>query len=443
MKIRLSDHFTVSRLLRFTFPSMAMMLFTSVYVVVDGFFVSNFVGKQALAGVNFIYPYLMILGTVGFLFGTGGGAIVAITLGEGRPERANELFSLFVYFSLGLGTALTGLGALLLRPVAVWMGAEGEMLEDALCYGRWFLASMPLFIAEHEFESFTVTAEKPRLGFLFNFAAGMTNIVLDALLVGVLKLGITGAAAATCFCQTVGGAGPLLYFSRKNSSLLRLGRARWDGRALARCVGNGSSELMSNLSMSLVGMLYNVQLLRLAGEDGVAAYGTIMYVNLVFIAVFIGYSIGSAPVIGYHHGAGDREELRSLLRKSLGILLALSAAMFLFGETAAGAVARLFVGYDEGLCAMTRRGFRLYSTMFLFSGCAIFGSGFFTALGDGVTSALISGLRTLVFETGAVLLLPLALDLDGVWLAAPLAELMSVALSAYFLVKKRERYGYI
>ncbi len=442
MQIKLSDHFTYSGLLRFTLPSMAMMLFTSVYVVVDGFFVSNFVGKEALAGVNFIYPFLMILGTVGFLFGTGGGALVAITMGEGDPKRANELFSLFVYVSLGLGAAFTLLGFVMLRPVAVWMGAEGEMLEDALTYGRWYLMSLPLFIVEHEFESFTVTAEKPRLGLFFNLAAGMTNIVLDAVLVGVLRMGIDGAAVATALCQTVGGAGPLIYFSRKNSSLLRLGRTHWDGKALIRCVGNGSSELMSNISMSLVGILYNIQLLRIAGEDGVAAYGTIMYVNMVFIAVFIGYSIGSAPVIGYHHGAGDKAELKSLLKKSLVILGVMSVAMLVFGETMSGPVARIFVGYDDALMDMTRDGFRLYSTMFIFSGYAIFGSSLFTALGDGVTSAVISGLRTMVFETASVLLLPLALGLSGIWLSAPLAEAMSVVLSGFFLVKKRDKYGY-
>ncbi len=442
MDIKLSDRFTYGRLLRFVWPSISMMIFTSFYIVVDGFFVSNFVGKEALAGVNFIYPFLQIVGCLGFLVGSGGGAIVAITLGQGKSEKANEIFSLFVYFSLALGLILTGIGYALLRPVAVWMGAEGEMLHDALTYGRWFLFSMPMFILEHEFESFNSTAEKPKLGLVFTLSAGMTNIVLDAILVGLLGLGIDGAAAATAFCQIVGGLAPLIYYSRPNSSLLRLGRARWDGRAVLRCFTNGSSELMSNISMSLVGMLYNLRLLRLAGEDGVAAYGAVMYVNMVFIAVFIGYSIGASPLIGYHYGAGDNGELRSLLKKSLVILGVTQITMFILGETLAEGVARIFVGYDAELVDMTRHGFRLYSTMFLFSGYAIFGSAFFTALGDGLTSALISGLRTMVFEALSVLLLPLALGLDGIWLSAPLAELLSVVLSASFLVGKRKKYGY-
>lgn len=443
MDIKLSDHFSCGRLLRFVWPSVSMMIFTSVYIVVDGFFVSNFVGKEALAGVNFIYPFLQMIGCLGFLVGSGGGAIVAITLGEGKGKKANEIFSLFVYSSLALGLILTALGFILLRPVAVWMGAEGEMLKDALTYGRWFLFSMPMFILEHEFESFNSTAEKPKLGLIFTLSAGMTNIVLDALLVGVLGLGIDGAAAATAFCQIVGGLAPLIYYSRPNSSLLRLGRARWDGRAVLRCFTNGSSELMSNISMSLVGILYNLRLLRLAGEDGVAAYGAVMYVNMVFIAVFIGYSIGAAPLIGYHYGAGDRQELRSLLRKSLVILGVTQITMFILGETLSEGVARIFVGYDESLVAMTRHGFKLYSTMFLFSGYAIFGSAFFTALGDGLTSALISGLRTIVFEAASVMLLPLVLDLDGIWLSAPLAELLSVVMCAIFLIARRKKYEYI
>lgn len=440
--IKLSDHFTVGRLLRFTFPSIVMMIFTSIYGVVDGFFVSNFAGKTAFAAVNFIFPFLMILGTVGFMFGTGGSALVSCTLGARDEQRANRIFSLLIYVSIVLGIIIAALGIVFLRPAARLLGADGEMLENSVLYGRIILLALPAYILQMEFQSFFITAEKPQLGLWVTVASGVTNMVLDALLVGVIPLGLMGAALATALSQLVGGIIPLFYFFRPNTSLLRLGKTRIDGLALLRTCTNGSSELMSNVSMSLVSMLYNIQLLNYAGENGIAAYGTMMYVNMIFLAAFIGYSIGTAPVIGFHYGAQNHRELKGLLRKSLGIISVFSACMLFAGFLLAAPLSRLFVGYDPELMELTVNGFHIFALSFLFAGFAIFSSGFFTALNDGLTSALISFLRTLVFQIAAVLLLPLAWGISGIWWSIVAAEAMAVITASVFLIIKQKKYHY-
>ena len=442
MTVALSDHFSYGKLIRFTLPSMAMMVFTSVYGVVDGFFVSNFVGQTPFTAVNFIMPYLMILGTVGFMFGAGGSALVSKTLGNGDPEKANRIFSLLIYVSLGVSAVLAVGGILSLPAVASLLGAEGELLEQSVLYGRVVLLALPAFVLQMEFQSFFVTAEKPQLGLAVTVAAGVANMVLDALLVGIFSLGLVGAASATALSQAVGGFVPLIYFARPNKSLLRLTKATFDGRSLWRTCTNGSSELLSNISMSLVGMLYNVQLLRYAGENGVAAYGVLMYVSMIFNGIFIGYSIGTTPVIGYHYGADNRTELKSILRKSSWIVGISSVGMFLLALVLAYPLSLLFVGYSPELLELTCSGFFIYSCAFLFMGFAIFGSGFFTALNDGLTSAIISFLRTLVFQTTAVIVLPLLLDVDGIWWSVVFAELMAMAVFLVFLAGKRKKYGY-
>lgn len=441
--IRLSDHFDYKRLLRFTFPSIVMLAFTSVYGVVDGFFVSNFVGKTPFAAVNFIMPVLMVLGCAGFMFGTGGGALIAKTLGEGKQDMANEIFSLLVYVSIGCGVVLAALGTVLLRPLAAFLGAEGQLLEDCVLYGRINLLALPFYILQYEFQCLFATAEKPRLGLTVTVAAGVANMVLDAVFVAGLRWGLAGAAAATALSQLVGGVTPLAYFGRKNSSLLRLVRCGFNGGALFRACTNGASELMSNISMSLVSMLYNVQLMKYTGENGVAAYGVLMYMGLVFQAVFIGYSVGTAPVVSYHYGAGNQEELRGLLGRSAVLLSGFSAAMCAAGEILGRPLSSLFVGYDQVLMDMTAHAFSIFSASFLFSGFAIFGSSFFTALSDGLTSALISFLRTLVFQAAAILIFPLLWGLDGIWWSTVAAEAMAVVVTAAFLAGKRRRYGYL
>ena len=441
--IRLSDHFTVRRLLRFVAPSIVMMVFTSIYSVVDGLFVSNFAGKTPFAAVNLIMPVLMGLGTVGFMIGTGGSALVGMTLGLGEKERANRLFSMLTAAGAAAGAVLSVLGLVFLRPAAYALGARGEMLEQCVIYGAVMLVFQTFFILQIVFQSFFVTAEKPKLGLAVTVTAGLTNIVLDALLVGVFRMGVAGAAAATGVSQLVGGAFPLWYFARRNSSLLRFARPEKDWRALVRACANGASELMTNLSSSLVTALYNVQLMRIAGEDGVAAYGVIMYVNFIFNAIFYGYSIGSAPVFSYHYGAGGRDELKSLLRKSLGLTAVCGAFLTLAAEASAGPLSRIFVGYDAALCAMTTRGFQLYALSFLVVGFNIFGSAFFTALNNGAVSAVISFVRTLVFQLLSIWLLPVWWGLDGVWLAVVVAELLALAVTASLAAQPPRRSGYL
>ncbi len=442
MEIRLSDHFSYRWLLRFVFPSIVMMIFTSIYGVVDGLFVSNFVGKTPFAAVNLIYPVLMAVGALGFMIGTGGSAIVAKTLGEGDREKANQIFSMLILVTVVFGVTLSAAGLVWLRPVVALLGAEGEMAEYCVRYGRILLLSETAFMLQNVFQSFFVTAEKPQLGLAVTVAAGVTNMVLDFVFIAVFGWGIEGAAAATAISQLVGGVLPLFYFIG-NKSLLRLTRCRMDWGALLKTCANGSSELMTNLSMSLVNIFYNLQLMRMAGENGVAAYGVIMYVNFIFVSIFLGYSIGSAPIIGYHYGAENTDELKSLLRKSVVLVGGAGVLLTLLAEVLAAPMSMLFVGYDRDLMELTCRGFRLFSLSFLMTGFNIFGSAFFTALNNGAVSACISFLRTLLFQIAAVLLLPILLGVDGIWLSIVAAELLALGVTGFFLWKMRGRYHYL
>jgi len=442
MKIQLSEHFTYGKLIRFSVPSIVMMLFTSIYGIVDGIFVSNFAGKLPFAAINLIMPYIMILGTVGFMIGTGGTALISKTLGMGDKKKANEIFSMLTWVCIISGVILTVLAIAFLRPVAQLLGAEGEMLDDCVLYGSIVLLSATGYILQFAFQSFCVTAEKANLSLWMTVAAGVCNIVLDALLVAVFRWGLVGAAVATAVAQTLGAVIPIVYFARPNNSLLRLGKFCFDGKALLRTCTNGSSELMSNLSMSLVGILYNLQLFHYAEEDGIAAYGVIMYVNLIFLSVFIGFVIGAAPLFGYNYGADNRPELKNLFRKSLVILGVSSVAMAASAIGLARPLAYIFVGYDSALMEMTVRGFVIYSLSFLLCGFNIFGSSMFTALNNGLISALISFLRALICQVVAVFLLPLVLGLDGIWLSVVAAELVALLLTVTCFVLFRKHYHY-
>lgn len=443
MKIQLSDHFTYGKLLRFTLPSIAMMIFTSIYGVVDGIFVSNFAGKTPFAAINLIMPYLMILGTIGFMVGTGGTALISKTLGMGDREKANEIFSMLTAVCIIGGIVATAVAMVLLRPVAVLLGAEGEMLEDCVIYGMIVLPASTAYILQFAFQSFCVTAEKANLSLGMTVASGVCNIVLDALFVAVFRWGLVGAAVATAIAQAVGAVIPLVYFARPNGSLLRLGKFRFDGKALLRTCTNGSSELMTNLSLSVVSILYNLQLIHYAGEDGIAAYGVIMYVNLFFLSVFIGFSIGTAPLIGFNFGADNRKELKNLLRKSLVVLGVSSILMLVSALLLAKPLSQIFVGYDQTLMDMTVRGFMIYSLSFLLCGFNIFGSSLFTALNNGLISALISFIRTLLCQIVAVMTLPLIFGLDGIWASVVAAELTALVLTTFFVLKYRKRYHYL
>ena len=442
MQIQLSEHFTYKKLLRFVLPSIVMMIFTSIYGVVDGLFVSNYVGKTAFAAVNLIMPFLMAISALGFMIGTGGSAIVAKTLGEGKKKQANEYFSMLVYLTLIGGIVLSALGILFSPLIARGLGADGALLTNCVLYARITLLSMPAFMLQNVFQSFFVTAEKPKLGLGVIVIAGVTNMVLDFLLVGVFQIGLAGAAFATVTSECIGGLFPILYFARKNSSLLKLGRTHFNGKIFLCACGNGSSEPMTNLSSSIVNSLYNIQLMNLAGENGVAAFGTIMYVNFIFIAIFLGYSIGSAPLVSYHYGAGNHDELKNLFQKSLRLIGIWGLMLFILAQLIARPLAAIFVGYDADLFSMTQNGFRIYCIAYLINGFNIYGSSFFTALNNGLISAAISFLRTLVFQLAAVLLLPLLLGINGIWSAVAVAELLTLGLTVTFFVRNRKKYHY-
>lgn len=444
MRIQLSDHFTYSRLVRFTLPSVATMIFTSIYGVVDGYFVSNFAGKTPFAAVNLIMPVLAILGTVGFMLGSGGTAIVAKTLGEHDREGANRAFSLIVYVAFGIGALSAVLGYIWIRQLAILFGAKDNMLEDCILYARIVLTALPLFSLQIMFQSFFVAAEKPKLGFYITLASGVTNMVLDAALCILLPqpYKLAGAAAATVASQVVGGAIPLVYFFRNNDSLLRLGRTRFDGKVLWKACTNGASEFMGSISANFVAVLFNLQLMKYAGENGVAAYGVMMYVSMIFTAAFVGYTMGIAPVISFHFGARNTGELRSLLRKSLTLCVGLGGAMVLSAELFCVPLAKLFVGYDSDLQELTVSGLRIFGLSFAFFGVGIFSSGFFTALNDGLTSALISFIRTVAFECAAVLILPMIWGVNGIWISVVVSECLAVILGAAFLKGKQKKYRY-
>lgn len=444
MNIQLSDHFSYGKLIKFTLPSIAMMIFTSIYSVVDGFFVSNFAGKTPFAAINLIMPVLMILGTVGFMFGTGGTALVAKTYGEGEKEKANSYFSLFVYVAFVIGLVLAVLGFVFARPIASALGAEGAILNNCVIYARIILVALPFFVLQVMFQSFFVAAQKPHLGLIVTVSSGVTNMILDAVLVLLLpkEYKLSGAAIATATAQIVGGVIPLFYFLRKNSSILRLGKTSFHGKAILQACVNGSSEFMSNISMSIVGILYNLQLMKYAGENGIAAYGVMMYVSMIFSAAFIGYSIGAAPVISFHDGAKNYDELKGLCRKSLILIGIFGVGMVLAAEILAAPLSKIFVGYDAELFELTVSGFRIFALSFGFMGFGIFASGFFTALNDGLTSALISFLRTLVFQSTSIMLFPKFLGIHGIWISVVVAEFMAVVLGTIFLIVKRKKYGY-
>ena len=443
MAIKLSDHFTYSKLLRFTLPSIVMMVVASVYSVVDGLFVSNLVGELALSAVNIMYPVAMIVGAFGFMLGTGGGAIVARTMGEGDQELANRYFSMIVCCVLGLGTLLSVLCVLFVEPIARLAGASDLLLADCVAYGAVLLGGSVAFMLQVSFQVFFVVAEQPQMGLFFSIASGVTNMVLDYVFIAPMDMGIVGAAWATVLGYAVGGLLPLLYFLRPRKGTLRLVPTRFYGRQLAHACANGSSELMSNLSSSVVGILYNIQLMRLIGESGVAAYSVMMYIDFAFVAAYLGFSMGNGPIVSYHYGANNQAELKNVFRKSLVIIGIASASMVVISEVLSYPLALAFVGYSPELMDMTVHGFRLFALCYIFCGLNIYSSAFFTALCNGVISAFLSFLRSFLFRGGMVLLMPLVLDLDGIWLAVVFAEGLGALVSVAFLWGKRNRYHYL
>lgn len=442
MQIQLSDHFDYKKLIRFVMPSVVMMIFTSIYGVVDGLFISNFAGSTAFAAINLVMPFAMVLGGVGFMVGTGGTALVAKTLGEGKRELANQYFTMMVYFTLILGVSLGLFGVIFIRPVSYLLGATEDMIEYCVLYGSIVIGFTPAFMLQNLFQNFLVVAEKPKLGLVATVAAGVTNMALDALFVAAFRWGIVGAAMATGISQLVGGILPLIFFMRKNDSLLCLVPTKLEGKPILKAVTNGSSELMSNISTSIVSMVYNLQLLKYFGENGISAYGVIMYVQFVFIAIYIGYIIGAAPIVGYNYGAKNQGELQNVFGKSIVLMSSSGVILTALAICLAAPLARLFVGYDAELCALTTRAFSLFAPAFLLAGLNIFASGFFTALNNGLISAIISFLRTLIFQLISVLLFPELIGSDSIWWSVAFAEMAAFIISLVFLATNNKRYGY-
>ena len=443
MSIGLGEHFTYNKLFRFVLPSVIMMIFTSIYGVVDGLFISNFVGKTAFAAVNFILPVTMGMSAVGFMIGAGGSALVAKTLGEGDRQKANRYFSLLLYFTIGCGIVLTVVGLVFIEQLVVFMGATADMVEPAVTYGRILMVSVTAFMVQNFFQTFFVTAERPKLGLYVIVLAGVTNMVLDALFIAVLKWGVVGAALATATSQFVGAIVPVVYFAGKNSSLLKLGKTKWCGKAIAKTIANGSSELLTNVSMSVVNILYNAQLLRYIGENGVAAYGAIMYVNFIFIAIFLGYSMGSAPLFGFNFGAQNKNELKNLFKKSFVVIGTLGVTLFGIAFASSGMLSQIFVGYDKALFELTKHAFRIYALSFLFNGFNIFASAFFTALNNGLVSAILSFLRMFLFQIVCVFALPAIFGIEGIWFSVSVAEMLCLVVTVVLVFKNKNKYGYM
>ncbi|EOS60047.1 MATE efflux family protein [Firmicutes bacterium M10-2] len=442
MKIKLSDHFTYRNLLRFTLPSVVMVVFTSLYTIVDGIFVSNVAGSRAFAALNLIWPVIAIMGTIGFMIGTGGSALVAKLLGEHKEKEANACFSLLIYFLIAVSVVLSLISSTFIGQFAELLGATPEMIPDCVAYGRTLAFMLCGYFLQAAFQSFLVTAERPSLGLLLSLFAGFTNMTLDYLFICVFRMGIFGAALATGLSWIVGGFGPLIFFLSKNSTPLRLGKPEWNWRHIGQSCFNGSSEMVTNLSMSVITVLYNYELMKLIGEGGVVAYGILQYISFVFAGAFLGYSMGIAPVISYHYGAENHSELKNLLKKSLTLITLTAIVMVILAELSAGQLASIFVSGDPTLMEITIHAIRIYSVSFLLCGFNIFGSSFFTALNNGFVSAAISFLRTFVFQIASIIVLPIFFGLTGIWSAVIVAETLSCVVVALFFNKERKKYGY-
>lgn len=441
-KIQISDVFTYIKLIRFVLPSVFMFVVTSIYGVIDGLFISNFVGKTPFAAINLIMPFSMILGGTGFMIGTGGTALVSKVMGESDKETANRYFTMLIIFAVILGVVLTAVGFAVMRPVARLLGANGEMLEDSVLYGSILVGFTTFYMLQNIFQSFLAAAEKPKLGLIVTLIADCANAALDALFIVVLKWGVVGAAVATGIGQILGGIIPLVYFAKKNGSLLKLVRTKMEIKPILKACGNGSSELLTNVASSVVSMLYNLQLMRFFGENGVAAYGVLMYVQLIFLAIEIGYTIGSAPIVDFNFGAQNHSELKNLFKKSMLILSICGIVLSGLAQALAVPLAKLFVVYDAELFALTVKAFRMFSFTFIFSGIAIFSSGFFTALNNGLVSAILSFLRALVFQIAFVFLLPLLFGKNSIWWAMFATELSAFVVAVIFFIVYRKKYHY-
>ena len=442
MSLKMSGHFTYKRLLRFVISPILMIICTAVYGVVDGFFISNYVGKLPFAAVNLVMPVDMVPVAIGFMIGEGGNALISKKLGENKRGLANQYFSLLIYTTAGIGVVLSLAGYTLMPAIADVLGANDQLKPYCVEYGRILFAAQFFYVLQNIFQSFFIAAGKPDLSLKVSLLSGGINVLLDVLFIVVLHWGVAGAAWATALGQVAGGMVPLVYFARKNSSLLQITRTRLNLPVLFKTFTNGSSDMVSVLSASVITALYNYQLLSIAGEDGVAAYGAIMYITFIFMSIYLGYASGSAPLISFQYGARNYGELHNLVRKSIILMLGMGMVITVTAEWLAAPLLGAFVGYDGDLFSMTIHGYRMYVLSFLLMGLNIWGAALFTALNNGLVSAAISFLRTFGFEMAAVLLLPLWLGIDGIWISIFVAELCTCFFTVYFVVRKREVYHY-
>ena len=443
MEIDLSGHYSKSRIMKTVWSSMIMLLVTQIYSIVDGVFISNFTGTTAFAAVNLVLPALMMVSAIGLMIGTGGSALIAKTLGEDNKRLARRIFSMLTKFAIIVGIIVSVLLILLMRPLCTFLGGEGELLEIAITYGRLYALGMPFMIIQMAFQSFYMTAERPQLGMKVAITCGVINIIFDAVFIVIFQWGYIGAAIATILSLIFGGLFPLFYFSsRRNNSRLHLVRAKFNWQYINQSNLNGLSEMVANMALSFLSMCYNWQLLRYIGENGVATYGVMMYVTYIFSSMMQGYNIGVSPVISYNYGAKNYSELHSLLKKNLLLILVMDTIICILCQTLAYPLSAIFVSYDPELLEFTTRAFHIYSSAFLLWGFSYFGSAFFTALNNGPISALLSFARMGVFETSCVWILPLIWGIDGIWLSWPTAEMLTIILTSFILVKYRKRYGY-
>lgn len=443
MAVKLSEHFTYKKLLKATLPSIFMMIFVSLYTIVDGIFVANFVGETALSAVNLMSPFCMIIGSLGFMMGAGGAALTAKTLGEQNKKKAQKVFSCCVYFTIILGFVISLTAFIFMKQIAVRLGADEQMLPLCVTYGRILIAAEVAFMLQNMFQNFFMVAEKPGMGFAMSVAAGVVNMVLDALFIVVFKWGIVGAAIATITGQIVGAVAPMVYFlSKKNNTSIRFVKTKLDFRVLLKTCTNGSSELLSQVASSVVGIVYNLKLMQLIGQDGVVTYGIIMYISFIFTAVFFGYSIGSAPMIGYNLGAQNSAELKNVLKKSLVVIISFGAVLTAISVGFARPLCMIFVRDNARLLALATKGVQLYCAAFILMGLNIFASSFFTALNNGLVSAILSTVRTLIFQIGAVLILAAVIGADGIWIAVIISEGLALVMSVAFLIANKKKYQY-
>ena len=440
--IQLSDHFDYKTLLKFTVPSVLMMVISSVYSIVDGLFVSNFAGSDGFAAVNLMMPIAMMISCIGFMAGAGGSALISKTLGEQKNDEARNQFSLIIYIILALSVVI-GIAVFLFIPqIAAMMGAEGVIYTNCVIYGRILIAALPAFMLQILFQNFLVVAERPKMGMIIAISSGVTNIVLDALFVAGFRWGVGGAAAATVLGQVIGGLVPLAYFMMKKNHLLWFTKTKFHVETIKRTCSNGFSAFINNASMSLVGIVFNLRLMALMGSDGVVAYGVVMYVTYIISGVFMGYSTGISPVFSYNLGAGNKDEIKELFKKSLVSISVAAVILVALVMIFARNLAAIFVSYDDNLMTLTTEAIRLYNISFLIAGFNIFAAAFFAALNNGAVSGVLSLSRTLVFQLGCLFILPALMGSKGIWLSVTAAEIFAVLAALYFVAKNKGKYQY-